>query len=42
MDKPSSENMAWYEAGVDDTLAIVSIWLNEARLIEIRERLKEG
>lgn len=40
MDKPSSENMAWYEAGVEDTLEQVSNWLDEDTINEVRERLK--
>lgn len=40
MDKPSSENMAWYQAGIEDTLEIVSKWLDEDTIKEVRERLK--
>lgn len=39
-DQGSSDYMDGYNAGIEDTLAVASTWLNEAKIIEVRERLK--
>lgn len=40
MDDPgASDYMDGYAAGIENTLVVVSNWLNEAMIIEIRERL---